>query len=246
MPYQRRRYGRRSFRSRTIPGSKRQMRSSPGQEFPVFTKDYSHRRLIHTFPSGSTLEPYYVNNNYVGDHPTAQNYHCLNYIPLGSGVHKRPTYKIHMRWLHVKLYLYYPSTIPVLPLVGSITVIYDKEPFGVVMNFNEAYDSYNPLSLTNMANRERFAILYRQTFIWKPNQVWNGTSVVGYQGRDILRELKIPINRKTTYTPGETDGDPDTIKEGALWIWFTNDAAPGATSNVRVNMVHRLSFAVLD
>lgn len=257
--YSRRRTYRRATGSgRVIPGSLRRVRRGGVRDQAIYAYGCAARKLMHFVPSQSyAATRVFFNSGNVFRPAAGGNLLLLNGIAQGTGIDQRQLDKVYMKTLTLRMW-FQPGTeftgtgsrgYPYLLLLVYDTQLRTGGGGTTPPTIADIVDNTYALANQRIDTRERFQILYRKVINANAFPYWNGTALAYspyHPSADKMYQLKIPINRMTTYHQNGTDDSYESINRGSLILYCVSEFVAAESTNSHLSVVPRLSYIDYD
>lgn len=236
------------FSSRFTPGRRVKVPYSRGQNLPT----YSGGKILHVYPTAQSTPFVMAASSTSPMSLTGGSGNCtlLNAIPRAGGMAGRTGYRIRMRTLLLTVEVEMPQTGSLVVGLNhqhpKLWVLYDKRPLfatGTPPSITDVFEGTWFSSFRAFASRDRFDVLYEKDIPLDSDTVWNGSAAVPVYGVAAQKRfnVRIPINRITSWDADDTTGALSAMHIGPLYLCYTSNFAfvsgqmPTATFNWKLS-----------
>lgn len=228
-----------------VPGSTRYIRPAPGRDAPLYApvRSAGNYQEMRVFPS-SNLDALPASFAF-SDTGTITH---LNVIRQADDIAARQGSRVQMQNLIIRGYVT-PAAVPTANVnlfYGSIFIVYDRSPNGVLPAITDILTTATPQSMQRVDYRDRFRILWRQHFLQELTLVYNGTGLTTAATADSIRpvDVVVPVNSTAVYDSSVATGVIASMRTGSLLLMTVGRSAVAA-SELLATLTFRLTFTDL-
>lgn len=157
-------------------------------------------------------------------------------VPQGAGYSQRIGKKI--RWKSVELRGSCMSNSTTTIALGTLVIVYDRRPTGVLPAITDILVSANSKSFNNATNEGRFKVCFRRNYVFVGNDTTAGQHTDKTQ-HEIYEYIKLR-GLRAVFKAAATGAIGD-IEQGALYVFTVGDTAAGNNAAV-ANFGCRIRF----
>lgn len=224
----RRMYRRRRVGRKFTPGRIRRIPYSKGQNLSTF----SHGKILHVFPSdqagnfqmaASATTPLDLTN-------ASGNAALLNAIPVTSGITNRVGTKVKLRTLLLNCEVSAPISSGVQATTyhyhAKLWILYDKRPrwgTAITPSISDIFENPAPFAFRSLTSRDRFDVLLEKDIFLDTYPAGSAPVACIGPGSSKRYNIRVPLNRVTSWQAGDTTGGLAAMTYGALYLCLTNN-----------------------